>query len=352
MNRGLYVPINTTGNVGTTELEARLALSALFEHNAAGVPRSGLLIPAGSSQTTIVTGAANMSYNLAACHPVINTAANDGVYSFTATGTTNVVTTAAPATNSRIDLIWVKQNDKSKGDADNLAVFGVTQGVAASSPVAPALPARALEVARATILSTTTATNTAVITQTFKYAALKGTPIPVRDTTDRATITAPTLNQRVRRLDKSWPYVQTFDGTNWIAGDAWEANTTANGLSGGTVYNMGVLSVQGSPNTTDTSFITTGTSSSLVFRDPGDYLVTVTGKLSVASTGRAFVSLETADTGGSTLARGAIPNGEDTGTAVALVTATAGMSVFPKVFHSNSGAPNFTGKIRAKRILH
>lgn len=218
MNRGLYVPINTTGNVGTTELEARLALSALFEHNAAGIPRSGLLIPAGSSQTIAVTGAANMSYNLAAVNPVINTAANDGVYSFTATGTTNVVTTAAPATNSRIDLIWVKQNDKSKGDADNLAVLGVTQGVSATSPVAPALPARAMEVARATILSTTTATNTATITQTFTYAALKGTPIRVRNTTDRATITTPAISQQVARLDleANGSLVEVWNGTAWV----------------------------------------------------------------------------------------------------------------------------------------
>lgn len=219
MNRGLYVPINTTGNVGTTELEARLALSALFEHNAAGIPRSGLLIPAGSSQTIVVTGNANMSYTLAAVHPVINTAANDGVYSFTSTGTTNVVTTAAPATNSRIDLLYVKQNDKSKGDPDNLAVFGVVQGVSATSPVAPALPARALEVARATILSTTTATNTAAITQTFTYTALKGTPIPVHNTTDRATIATPAVGQEVARLDldANGRATERWTGAAWTA---------------------------------------------------------------------------------------------------------------------------------------
>lgn len=214
-NRGLYVPINATGNVGTTELEARLAQAGQYEHNAAGVPRSGLLIPAGSSQTVAVTGAANMSYNLAACYPVINTAANDGVYAFSATGTTNVATGAAPATDSRIDLLWVKQNDKSKGDADNLAVFGVTQGATATTPVAPALPARAMEVARATILSTTTATNTAAITQTFRYAALKGTPIPVRDAADFATITAPAANQLVRRLDLAGAPEFQYNGTRW-----------------------------------------------------------------------------------------------------------------------------------------
>lgn len=217
VNRGLYVPINTTGNVGTTELEARLAQAGQYEHNAAGIPRSGLLIPNGSSQTTVVTGAANMSYNLAACYPVICTAANDGVYTFSATGTTNLATTAAPATNSRIDLIWVKQNDKSKGDPDNLAVFGVTQGAAATSPVAPALPARAMEVARATILSTTTATNTATITQTFTYAALKGNPVPVRNTADRATITAPVPGQKVARLDlnANGLTLETWTGAAW-----------------------------------------------------------------------------------------------------------------------------------------
>lgn len=213
INRGLWVPINT-GNVGTTDLEARLADAALFESNNGADARSGILNP---STPTLVTGTANMTYNLAACNPVITRAANEGVYRFSGTGVTNVATTAAPTANSRIDIIWVKQNDQSKGDANNLAAVGVAQGAVAASPVAPSIPAGAMEVARATVGPNITGTNAASITNTFRYAALKGTPIPVRNTTERGEITAPRAGQLVARLDldAAGRSLERWTGTAW-----------------------------------------------------------------------------------------------------------------------------------------
>jgi hypothetical protein len=201
ISRGLWVPINT-GNVGTTEVEARLAMAGLFETINGTDPRSGLLRPPASG--VVVTGTVNtapMTYTIGPCQPVINRVANEGAYHFAAVGNTTVNTTAAPGANSRIDVIWVKQNDQSKGDADNLAVAGVTQGVVSATPVAPAIPTGALAIAQAVILNTTTATNTAVITQVYPYAALRGVPIPVRNVTDRATIVTPVVGQQVERLD-------------------------------------------------------------------------------------------------------------------------------------------------------
>lgn len=233
INRGLWVPINT-GNVGTTEVEARLADNALFESNNGADARSGLLSPA---TTTIVTGKANMSFDIAACNPVTNRVAGEGVYRFAATGVTNVETTAAPSSNSRIDVIWVKQNDQSKGDANNLAVAGVTQGTVAASPVAPAIPAGALELARATVGANITATTAASITQTFRYTSLKGAPTPVRSVTERAEITAPRAGQRVARLDldASGLYEEIWLGTAWASAKPSEgvlSFSTATGNSG------------------------------------------------------------------------------------------------------------------------
>ena len=212
INRGLWVPINT-GNVGTTEVEARLADAALFESNNGTDARSGLLTPA---TTTVVTGTANMGFNVASVEPVITRVAGEGVYRFSTTGVTNVPNVAAPTANSRIDVVYIKQNDQSKGDANNLAVAGVVNGVVAASPVAPAIPTGAHELARATITANMVATNTAAITQTWRYAALAGEPIPVRNTTERAEITAPRLGQRLRRLDYGTEFVEVWDGAKWI----------------------------------------------------------------------------------------------------------------------------------------
>lgn len=216
VNRGLWVPINT-GNIGTTEVEARLADNATYESNDGVNARSGLLQAANI--TSVVLGTANMSYNLRPLSPIINRVTNEGVYRFSATGTTNVATTAAPAANSRIDIIWVKQNDQSKGDANNLAVAGVTQGDVAASPVAPAIPAGAIELGRATVGPNITATTSASITQTFRHTALRGDPIPVRNTTERAEITVPRPGQRVARLDldANGRALEIWTGAAWIS---------------------------------------------------------------------------------------------------------------------------------------
>lgn len=211
VNRGLWVPIDT-GNIGTTDVEGRLADNALVESNDGVNGRTGLLNP---QTTTIVTGKANMSYDIAACNPVANRVTGEGVYRFSATGVTNIATTAAPAANSRIDVICLKQNDQLKGDANNLAVAVVIQGAVAASPVAPAIPAGHVELARATVGPNITATTSAAITQTFRYTALKGAPIPVRNVTERGEITAPRQGQLVRRLDLAETPIEEYRGTAW-----------------------------------------------------------------------------------------------------------------------------------------
>lgn len=213
MNRGLWVPIDT-GNVGTTPLEARLADAGLFESNNGVDARSGVLRPLAS---TLVAGMPNMNYSIGPGTFVITRANDDGCYRFTSNGSVTVPAAAAPVANSRIDVIWVRQNDQTKGDPNNLAVAGVTAGTPAASPAAPAIPEGAMELARATITSTTTATNTASITQTWRYAALKGSPIILRNFNERGEITVPQVGQRVQRLDiANGQLIQAWDGTGWV----------------------------------------------------------------------------------------------------------------------------------------
>lgn len=213
VNRGLWVPIDT-GDVGTTELEARLADVGLFESNDGINARPGVLRPKAANVVTGTSATGTMTYALAAETFVVTRSTGDGAYRFSSSGTTTVATTAAPVANSRIDVVWVKQNDQTKGDANNLAVFGVTQGTAAAVPAAPTIPVGALELARATITSTTTRTDAAAITQTWRHTALRGTAIQIRSDTERAEITAPRLYQRIQRSDKSG-IIFEWNGTAW-----------------------------------------------------------------------------------------------------------------------------------------
>lgn len=235
-NRGLFVALN--GDIGTTPSEARLALAGLIAENAPGAPRSGLLF---QSATSVVSGTSGMSYNLAACHPVVSRTAGDGVYVFSLTGTTSIGTTVAPATGSRWDLIFVKQNDTSKGDADNLPIVGVVQGTAASTPTKPyaSVPEGAYVLAEAQVSAGATATNGAGVTisQVWRHTALRGEPIPVRTASERGEITA-FKGARVQRLDYGG-MEQTFDGSKWYgsvsAGGTYTIPGVPNGTNSGNV---------------------------------------------------------------------------------------------------------------------
>lgn len=161
---------------GLSVTDTRRVTAGLIVRNADGTPRPGIF-PAHTN--ALVTGRASMGYDVApflAATSRLNTGvelvANDAV--------TIVATTAAPGANSRIDVIWVQSRFVQHADASNLPVFGVTQGSAAAVPTKPAIPAGALELATAEVLSTTTTTATAVITQTHQYTAAAGGVVLVR----------------------------------------------------------------------------------------------------------------------------------------------------------------------------
>ncbi|CCQ44306.1 hypothetical protein ARTSIC4J27_230 [Pseudarthrobacter siccitolerans] len=219
VNRGLFVRNN--GAVGTTPIEGRLVLASLVAENAPGVPRQGLLDQKATTVVSGTTATSPLSYSVAPCTVVLNRATNEGVYLFTLTGTTTVTTTAAPSTGARWDLIYVKQNDPDKGDANNSAVLGVHSGTAAVSPTKPTatLPAGAYVLAEALVSAGATSTSHAnvTITQTWRYTAHRGHWIPVRSQAERDEIT-PQRDVSVRRLDQGVGVVETWNGTAWDLG--------------------------------------------------------------------------------------------------------------------------------------
>ena len=165
-----------------TPLAHKLSQNGPLVKDSAGKPRSGVFYAGNAS---LVSGKANMSYDVAPFEAAICRARTKGTSFPTNDAVVNVTTTAAPGSNSRIDIIYFQQKEISEGDASTAAVVGVVQGVAASSPVPPALPGGAIELARAVVAAGITATTSATITQTAPFTAPLGSAVPFRNSTER-----------------------------------------------------------------------------------------------------------------------------------------------------------------------
>lgn len=211
--------LGITGNgVGvTTPIAHRLAQSGLVA-KAGGTPN---LVRAGvfyDGTVNIVTGTAGMSYDVAPFTAALTRGAGQGTVLLANDGTVNVPTTAAPGSNSRIDIVYVWQRDFAIDGTDSNPVIGVVQGSPAATPAAPSLAAfpGALELARITVPAGLTATNSgATITQTAPFTAAAGAPIIVRNAA--ALPAAAVEGARARALDTDLNY--EWNGSVWAPVD-------------------------------------------------------------------------------------------------------------------------------------
>ncbi len=223
-------------NAVMTPLDARLFNMAELVCNNDGSPRVGVLGPANAS---IVATTATMNVTVAAAEFATSKGKADGVPVFTNDGTVNVLIGAAPASNSRIDVIWVKHNDDTTGDANALPVFGVTAGVAAASPTKPAIPTGALELATLRIYSGTTATNGGAntLTNTYQMTASRGGTVAVRTAIERTAWTNPVVGQEVLQLDtlETWQWTGAAWGLVLRPLGAWTPTLTGFTLGNGTL---------------------------------------------------------------------------------------------------------------------
>lgn len=170
-------------------LDARRDMSGLFVcDNTTMLPIPGIL---DRSQDNLVTGNSNsMSVTVHPFNAVLN---RYGALLVQNDGNANVPLPAAPSANSRIDVVYMKQNETRSpmSDSSDDPTFGVVKGVAAATPVAPAVPAGALALAQ--VLLPAGVSNTAaagvVITQSYIGAALKGDKLLVQTSGQRDTVT-------------------------------------------------------------------------------------------------------------------------------------------------------------------
>ncbi len=193
-------------NNAKTPLDQRLADMATIVCNADGSPRTGVL---GAASASIVSALATWHFRVQAAEFVTSKGKADGVMIYTNNGVVDVpIAAGAPASNSRIDVLWTKHEDNTTGDAASLPIFGVTSGAAAASPVKPAIPTGAEELATLRAYSGTTGASggTNVLTNTYRMTAARAAAVPFRSKAELDLWTTPVNFQRAYTLDTGIEY--------------------------------------------------------------------------------------------------------------------------------------------------
>lgn len=240
----MFIALDNSGPpaLGTLPVDARLAISALISDDGSAplAVRQGVFFDGGAAAVTGTTDTGTMTYQLRACSLafyLLGTVAS-GTVLLALAGNLKVDTTAAPGSNSRIDVIWVQQRVTSTdggSGAVNTPILGCTQGTAAASPTVPAIPTGAFAIAQAVVTSGTTQTSTTTITQVFNWTCTAGSPIPCRNATEMAALT-PYLGMQVMRLDQN-ARIFTYNGT------AFKGESVTVNLSGTTAASTALLTV-------------------------------------------------------------------------------------------------------------
>lgn len=170
-------------------MDARRDMSGLFVcDKTTMLPVAGIL---DRSQDNLVTGNSNsMSVTVHPFNAVLN---RYGALLIQNDGDVKVPVAAAPSANSRIDVVFVKQQETRSpmSDDSNFPVFGVAKGVAAATPVAPSVPSGALALAQVLLPAgvSNTAASGVVIAQTYIGAAMKGDMLRVQTSAQRDAMT-------------------------------------------------------------------------------------------------------------------------------------------------------------------
>jgi len=204
---------NTIGVVGksgsnavpvTTTTDTRFTLAALLRRASGMRARTGT-VRGSTGGNLFVSGTAGWAYSVEPGAAVIAPDAASGAYIVTNDGTLSVATSVKPATGSRIDIIYIVQKDAwDRAAVTTAAEIGVAVGTSSvGTPVAPALPDGALELARNTMTSAATTTLSAgnSIVNTAPFTTMAGGIVGYRDATEEAADTGARAGDLSYRMD-------------------------------------------------------------------------------------------------------------------------------------------------------
>jgi len=175
----------------------------------------------GGGQLLVIQRAqgANMSVDVAAGLAFIqgDTVAGQGVYQATFDAT-NLAIAAAPASNSRIDLIVARVSDRQVvGGATSGRSVEVLTGASAATPVAPALPNTAIALAKVTVSAGSTSITNGNITDlrspVTSGSGAVGTSTRTLTTSQITALTGSRIGELVTNSDTS--RVLFWTGTAW-----------------------------------------------------------------------------------------------------------------------------------------
>lgn len=165
-------------SLGARRDAARGTVAAEVRKGVGGLLTGPGVLPGSSSP--LVQGTASFAYQVNAGTWATPGGSGGGLHLWGNDGPLEVGTDPAPAAGlSRIDVVYaVHPSASENGDTDSEPVVAVAKGTPASSPVAPSLPPRAIELARNTMTSAATSTASAgnTITQSAAVAALVQPP--------------------------------------------------------------------------------------------------------------------------------------------------------------------------------
>lgn len=193
-------------------LDARRDMSGLFVcDKTTMMPIAGIL---DRSQDNLVTGHGDsMSVTVHPFNAVLN---RYGALLIQNDGDVKVPLSAAPSANSRIDVVYVKQNETRSpmSDSSDIPSFGVARGVVAATPVAPGIPDGALALAQVLLPAgvSNTAASGVVITQTYIGAAMKGDMLQVQTSAQRDAMTTVPEGTLLHNVADNCDYVRTPSG--------------------------------------------------------------------------------------------------------------------------------------------
>lgn len=181
--------LGTAGGVVSAQ-DHRLAISSLLMPLSTGALDTRTGVFPGPGWSTIITGTSatgTMTVNVGVFQSATARSSAGGAYlgpTQEAAITVNIAT--APASNSRIDVVYVKQQDADATvltpDGTTTPIVGVVTGTAAASPAKPGLPIGALELGTVTVAAGATSTAGAGVTiaNTARSAVAAGGIAPIR----------------------------------------------------------------------------------------------------------------------------------------------------------------------------
>lgn len=337
-----------TTDVQFTSDEHAAILAGLVVKNTAGVPRAGIFPTHGGA---LVTARPDMRVNVL---PQAGVHVKEGARFFALTEQIDLAVPNPPAANTQYSIVCYVGTDKKLTGTASTSDFVVVPGSPSATPSDPALPDAAIPIARVSVPSTATATNSAgvVITPLYPMTAAAGGSVGFRTLAQLTAWTTATVGQSATVFadSSSSNGAYRFDGASWVsvARSVSTYTWSAGGVGDNGVVSSSVPMTRLVAESPGDSFVLSKAGLSVTVT-AGLYTVSLVASVGVTPvTGRSFAQISK----GSTLvSRNNAQAGEDTFSTTAVVYVESdGTVVSGSLFKATGGLSNMSGRFTIAKI--